>query len=81
MLTALFVPVDAGAFEFSESTLTAGVGWVGREWMDGWSKGKVIPLDAMKTYKGSEGVAPLIRDVDTRRRKAVSFTLKRPCLY
>jgi len=49
--------------------------------MDGWSKGKVIPLDAMKTYKGSEGVAPLIRDVDTRRRKAVSFTLKRPCLY
>jgi len=38
--------------------------------MDGWSKGKVIPLDAMKIYKWSEGLAPLIHDIDTRRKSA-----------
>ena len=49
--------------------------------LDGWRKCKVIPSDVMQTYKGSEGLAPFIHDIDTRRRKVVSFMLKRPCSY
>jgi len=38
------------------------------------NKGKVVPVHAMKIYRRSRGIAPLILNLGTRLRWVVNFT-------